>query len=599
MRGHFVADGLTFTARDPAQGWDGIRFESGSGGSIADALVDGGGIAIDGSSPTISNTLIQNGPGVSITGAASPILTGNTIQDNSHGVSLAFMAQGHKATLDDNTILLNDHDGIYALSSTVYLTRNEIGRVDEANGGTGVVASLGSTLLFRPPTGGAGANVVTFNTGGGVRAEGDYTSVQAGTLRGSNLNSFHDNGQPGPQWFDLKGPDAESYTGALLTARSDWWGRPSSPDTTSGVYGGCDVFDPDCQVGGGSGYPHSGNGVLYVDPMLDTAPGGGASAMTASGGTLTGDALGGARPTEAGGNGQTDEGTPGSARRQLLAASEAAEREDWRGAFDLLRTAGAAPEVAGRVALSQMARLCGPEQNVQGGVAADAEAFLRSLGEPAARPLLACLVASGQDAEALALAESLSSEGLDARGSGVQAPGVRPQEAGADALYGQMMAFYVHLRAGDAVQANQALTHAQALAPRARSVAVATSALAVSRGAAPEAVVQVAEPSGVRTASSTVSEPAAGFTLDDLRPNPTTTSAVVPFRLASPASVTVEAYDVLGRQVARVESSYEAGPHGVTLDVSGLPAGVYLVRATVTSDSGPATVQVRSLTVAR
>ncbi|HEX8385616.1 MAG TPA: zinc-dependent metalloprotease family protein [Rubricoccaceae bacterium] len=82
--------------------------------------------------------------------------------------------------------------------------------------------------------------------------------------------------------------------------------------------------------------------------------------------------------------------------------------------------------------------------------------------------------------------------------------------------------------------------------------------------------------------------------LSAVAPNPATGRASFVLRSASTESVTVAVYDALGREVARLHE----GPVGVeqpfTVDVSRLPAGVYVVRA-----SGGAVQSAQRFTVVR
>lgn len=65
-------------------------------------------------------------------------------------------------------------------------------------------------------------------------------------------------------------------------------------------------------------------------------------------------------------------------------------------------------------------------------------------------------------------------------------------------------------------------------------------------------------------------------------PNPVRTEAAVTLDLAEAADVRVAVYDALGREVARLaDGASEAGRLRLTFDASGLPAGVYTVRAHV------------------
>ena len=64
-------------------------------------------------------------------------------------------------------------------------------------------------------------------------------------------------------------------------------------------------------------------------------------------------------------------------------------------------------------------------------------------------------------------------------------------------------------------------------------------------------------------------------------PNPTARRAVVPFEVGTPSVVRLCVYDVLGREVVVLhDGPLAAGEHRFSFDGIGLPAGVYVVRAT-------------------
>ena len=70
-----------------------------------------------------------------------------------------------------------------------------------------------------------------------------------------------------------------------------------------------------------------------------------------------------------------------------------------------------------------------------------------------------------------------------------------------------------------------------------------------------------------------------GYALLGARPNPSTGSADIQFVTAAAGPVLLEVMDVLGRTVATlVDDSRPAGTHSARADVSGLPAGAYLLR---------------------
>src|SRR5690554_1637829 len=62
-------------------------------------------------------------------------------------------------------------------------------------------------------------------------------------------------------------------------------------------------------------------------------------------------------------------------------------------------------------------------------------------------------------------------------------------------------------------------------------------------------------------------------------PNPAVSTLTLEYALPAPASVTVEVFDLLGRKVMSIrEEALAPGDHKSVLDVSRLPAGVYLLR---------------------
>jgi hypothetical protein len=87
-----------------------------------------------------------------------------------------------------------------------------------------------------------------------------------------------------------------------------------------------------------------------------------------------------------------------------------------------------------------------------------------------------------------------------------------------------------------------------------------------------EAPGEAAAPTGSAHASA---EPAAA----GVSPNPTSVQAELTFSLKAPSEVRMALYDVLGREVTAVDAGrLESGTHRLGIDVSGLPAGVYVWR---------------------
>jgi hypothetical protein len=79
-------------------------------------------------------------------------------------------------------------------------------------------------------------------------------------------------------------------------------------------------------------------------------------------------------------------------------------------------------------------------------------------------------------------------------------------------------------------------------------------------------------------------------------PNPARQRVTARFTLPRPAAqdATLQLYDVLGREVRSIDVPEHAGRHEQTLDVGGLPSGVYVLRL----EAG-GTAEARRLTVVR
>jgi hypothetical protein len=88
----------------------------------------------------------------------------------------------------------------------------------------------------------------------------------------------------------------------------------------------------------------------------------------------------------------------------------------------------------------------------------------------------------------------------------------------------------------------------------------------------------------------------SGVQLMDTYPNPARTRATVSLAVPEQASggATLRLYDVLGRQVRTVDRAVEPGRSTATVDVSGLPSGVYVLRL-----AADGTTRTRRLTVVK
>ncbi len=581
VEGDLQAEETTFTASNPAQGWDGIHFKSGSSGIIESGFVEyaktrywhpGHGITItDASSPyhsiTIKNVKIrENSNAVYVTGVAQgmPLIKENQIYDNGGGIILANQA---RAEIVRNTVYNNSGDAFAAGYLTYpYLYENVLLN----NTGEGVEAvSAARTWLGRYYNSDTGYNVVQNNDGGGVSADGN-ASVRAGTSIGNGQNSFLNNGstQAASRWHDGIGPDALATLSGVAYARSNWWGRPADPDTTT-----CLLSSP-CGAGQYSG-------VLYVDPMLTAVPSGPSS--SASGGPNVA-VLGAARVT-------TGEGSPAEAPRtmrdRLLAAVSAAERPaDALSDFQAI-VASTPDHRLAAVALAEAARLADPE------------------GEPVGlRPFLTASAAvpdarrQAWGRRALVVYHELRDE---ADAALAHATALAEQTgAGEAAWFGHEARVYLLADAGRLDEAVSALAALEAGPPDRAGTAHARQYLAflgaVPASGSPERVEG-------RTVAAQAESDGSAFehALGAAYPNPVGANAVtVPFEVADGARVRLALYDALGREVAAVaEGHYGGGVHEAGVEVGRLPGGAYLIRAVFEGDDGQRHVETRRLTVVR
>ena len=442
----------------------------------------------------------------------------------------------------------------------------------QGNGGHGLYGYSAYSYLADTYGGSVGKNVLYGNGTGGVFAEAG-TTVMGGTSGAFRQNSFVENGQPGGQWFDLpgdvqEGPDAWAVgEGTVAYLRNGWWGRPANPDTTTCASVPC----------GGSF-----TGLLFVDPMLASDPGGGAFGRAALGSYAT----------------APSSGLITGARARLLDAVDASVMGRRADAFALLQATadGARGALVGAVAVSETGRLAIESRrghrsgdDVTAGALVSLNAWAAK-GSPYRTRALATLVqvrhAMGDAAGALEAAAELA--------------------AGADpaaALEGHYARF--HLLLGSARRdragyrgAAEALAVLERVAPESAQVGWARHALVVEGGTDGVRAMRDGANAG-RLASAQAAETgeaASGETGLSVWPNPLAGRSTVGLTLAEASDVSVVLYDVLGREAVVVHRGrLDAGAHRLSVDGAALPAGTYVVRAQV----GTRAALVRTLTVTR
>jgi parallel beta-helix repeat protein len=604
--GTLNASGATFTERDAGQGWRGIRFNAGSGGSISDSFVERVGlqdelnsyaVSIYSASPTISGTEIRlSTPGSASGGVyvsnstAFPVLTDNEIHDlTGDGIVLDNSA---KARLIENIIELNDGRGLVGGYNTEAFLSGPLGSLLPANliqenDGYGVHATSGAYLnlgYFYYPQGGYhadGFNSVTDNGNIGLGAQ-STGRVVAGSLTAQRKNRFFRNAIGSGTPYDAVSVGSSSP----VYARCDWWNDTTPPFRTLELSGGIvdDAWyllqDP------------------YVNPNPDCVEGPG---LRAPGGSA-GQARGGL--PEDGDDGE------GSALDLLLAGVEVAPSNPAVALALFAEVVAGWPEdPAAAAALSETGRLA-TQANASSLVEASALALLEAEAggdrpdlQAAALGALAAARHREDDGEgALAAAAALV-----ALGDSLAAAGGSFMDGGGALLFGHVAQVYLYAETGRLEEAAAALETLEAVAPGSAEAALARWHLdGLTEVVNGEAGLRIAVPEMAATSQMPAlgRAPEAGFRLEPARPNPvrgSSSGVAVPFVLSVQAYVRVVLYDVLGRDVAVLANgAYAAGRYSADLDAgAGLAPGTYLVRAVVQHGAGRLLAQTQRLTILR
>jgi hypothetical protein len=589
--GTLAADGVTFTAA-PGCGdiCDPGPDDDGTWGGIAFLTPSGSGLTVLPASTLIDSQVEHVGPPTggsrALTGAVGVFgrdvtLSGTQVHDSEGGV-MGLLASGAANVLVTDGSLIYENDGGGALAASgADLTINAESRVEDNPGGGVAASGYGSTLILD------GATVQRSNGPGTAQAPG----VRA--LFNAQVEFVDDDPEVFVQVLDNDG-GLDAQSGGSLDGGTCPGQTLPCPSGYAAVHqiqrnapGGA-FFDARSQ--GGASVIAEGNdwGVTSYSALVLVNDGSTLDVCPMVG--ITG-ACGGAGRIAAG----VADGLRGS--EDVFALVEAAERAYLAGdmaAFELaadavVATLGAsATEDERRAAFEGTTRLFAWAQP---------SGPLASLANLAAQPGEAQPWAM----RALGVGRASAEQYVEARAT---ADTLAVTYAGSEhARFGLGLRVRVAVAEEDEVGAVTAIDVLVAAFPEAEEVPeLAALVLATFPEAGVEAVLNGRSPAGAMTTAPVAASVSPGALLDveTARPNPTTSSAFVPFELAEEATVEAVLYDALGRRMAVLASgAFGAGHHAVTLDGGDLPAGVYVVHVTARSGAGAPVVAVRRVTLMR
>ncbi len=581
--------GLTLTASNGSAGWDGVWFESGSGGAWARATVERvagsdpsgfirsglAAVTVDNAAPTFANVTIQEPVvgtelvGLKVTGtAAAPVATALTVTDmTARGIVIN---GGARLDLFRGTITGSDGPAIGAAGTGTRaflrraLTGDQRGPQITGNEGGGVAATSSAEVRFgtdnaAAPGYGYGSVTGNGNSGAGGRGLSASTGADIYAGTGTVAAGFYQRNRVFDNFTaSTTGNALASGTGSTVYARCAWWnttqtsafrvGAASGGLTDAGYYLTSDPYTtatPECTN-------------LSIDGP-ENRPGTGTRSVSREGST----AARGTPESESDGLDRLAEAMSAATSTEAVALLTAlvADLPETEAATAALGEAGGIAARAGAPA-SAIALVTGAT-----------ESPTPALRVAAWQALVASRHAAGDLAGALAAADALALDGA--------------------AVQAEIARVYLHAEAADTTAALAALAALDALAPG--SVEAELARAFIAPDAAPMGKWGDTAP---RVSAPRPAEAPASVALA-VGPNPAGTSASVLLRLAEASDVTVTVYDLLGRAVATpLSGTLAAGEHRAGLDVSRLAPGVYVVRAVANTAAGPV-VQTARLTVTR
>ncbi|MEM1042682.1 MAG: S8 family serine peptidase [Bacteroidota bacterium] len=544
VEGTLNASGTTFDADDTSQGWEGLRVE------------------LDGEANLSAGSVLRD---VQSYGGAAVYVYGDFTLDNSDiiGSPLGLTASGIFASgasafvrvKNESEIFDHEGDGVYATSGAYVYIEDSFVR-DNADGG--VKATLADVLLYdsvvRDNAGGYGAEAVYYGSVSFGFFSGPYPAPPqnndlADNAAGTLLANYRadiaagNNGRFEQNNFLRTGSElhAKARTDSDVRARCNYWGSASGPNLA--------FVDTDA------------SSTYTYQPFL-TAPGGICDLAQSSRGSSP---AGGS--SLAGGTPLIELEGPEQVPAMVWEALGLADTGQTEAAFLLLMSAvetAATPEAAARAyaALTRLARR-GPSEGLAG--------FLHERSQDESeRPWALSALVEVQRAEG------------ETEGAGVSASALTAEYAGTEhALFGWAARHREAVETGDVAAATAALDAAVAAWPEHEATAMMqrehTVWLGTGDGGGRGAVTDGTSSPWARAGSAR-----AETALYPAYPNPSSGRVTLPLVLGEDAEARVEVFDVLGRRVALLhDGPLAAGRHALALDGAVLPAGVYVVRATV------------------
>ncbi|MEO1727608.1 MAG: T9SS type A sorting domain-containing protein [Bacteroidota bacterium] len=608
VNGTLNADGAVFTATDPAQGWEGIRFQPGSGGLLEDATIElvnfpgvnnpGPSVYVYNASPVFEGVVIQDsfGGGLLATGPQAVVHVRpssdnfSTIRDNVHRHIVA----NNSAEIYLDEVILDDTESVavYANDANIYVRLSEIN--DSATWGVRAYNHGQVGFGFYDPTAPSGQNnVVQVSTVGtlfGLQDAMIYAGGAGQIFGDSFRNNWFRRNSGNPNERHIKADDSD------IIAECNYWDRALGPDPAYIDVSNGGAFDSDPYLSSPPG-PSVSCSSLGITTEEDPPSNMRASPHMRALRTETAYAKTGATEAIRGEDvpGLAPGGPPeGMMLERWLAIAEGFENADRSVAIDHAVRAierAATPHEASR-AFAVAAQL--GRRDLYPGL----ESFL--VGEsrrPANRgwaleALASIYYGTGRTDAASETARTLTTEFA----------GTEHERRG------WLTRFSLAVDAGDLNAADEALQAFEVRWPEDEGLADLKTARAL-RGereaseeprAVPFERIDLDGATAPVQATSEAEDASVPMVtaLQPVYPNPTAGGVTVPLALAEAAEVRLALVNTLGQRVRTGTARREtAGEHAYRLSTAGLAPGVYVVQVTVTTGAGARQYH-RTLTVA-